>query len=68
MGKFRESQTAINLHTSFAAEAQARTRYNFLPTGPGMKGLFRSASYLMKPPSRNLNTRCGFSNFSTGVN
>jgi len=29
MGKFRESQTAVNLHTSFAAEAQARTRYNF---------------------------------------
>lgn len=27
--KFRESQTAKNLHTSFAAEAQARTRYNF---------------------------------------
>jgi rubrerythrin len=29
MIKFRESQTAKNLHTSFAAEAQARTRYNF---------------------------------------
>ena len=29
MVKFRESQTAKNLHTSFAAEAQARTRYNF---------------------------------------
>ncbi len=29
MGKFRESKTAVNLHTSFAAEAQARTRYNF---------------------------------------
>ena len=29
MGKFRESQTAKNLLTSFAAEAQARTRYNF---------------------------------------
>lgn len=29
MVKFRESQTAINLHTSFAAETQARTRYNF---------------------------------------
>ena len=29
MGKFRESRTAVNLHTSFAAEAQARTRYNF---------------------------------------
>lgn len=27
--KFRESVTAINLHTSFAAETQARTRYNF---------------------------------------
>ncbi len=27
--KFRESRTATNLHTSFAAETQARTRYNF---------------------------------------
>jgi rubrerythrin len=30
MVKFRESQTAKNLHTSFAAEAQARTRYDTL--------------------------------------
>lgn len=29
MGKFRESRTALNLHASFAAEAQARTRYDF---------------------------------------
>lgn len=29
MVKFRQSRTAVNLHTSFAAEAQARTRYNF---------------------------------------
>lgn len=29
MPKFRESRTAVNLHTSFAAETQARTRYNF---------------------------------------
>jgi rubrerythrin len=29
MVKFRESRTAVNLHTSFAAETQARTRYNF---------------------------------------
>jgi rubrerythrin len=29
VGKFRESQTAKNLLTAFAAEAQARTRYNF---------------------------------------
>lgn len=26
---FRESRTAVNLHTSFAAETQARTRYDF---------------------------------------
>ena len=29
MGKFRESETAKNLLTSFAAETQARTRYDF---------------------------------------
>ncbi|MCG8531084.1 MAG: rubrerythrin family protein [Desulfovibrionales bacterium] len=29
MGEFRKTKTALNLHTSFAAEAQARTRYNF---------------------------------------
>ena len=29
MGKFRESRTALNLHASFAAETQARTRYDF---------------------------------------
>jgi len=29
MIRFRQSQTAINLHTSFAAETQARTRYDF---------------------------------------
>ncbi|THB78848.1 MAG: rubrerythrin family protein [Desulfobacteraceae bacterium] len=32
MGKFRESRTAKNLQISFAAEAQARTRYNFFAT------------------------------------
>ncbi len=29
MVKFRQSRTAHNLHASFAAETQARTRYNF---------------------------------------
>lgn len=32
MGKFRESRTAGNLMVSFAAEAQARTRYDFYAT------------------------------------
>jgi len=32
MGKFKESRTAKNLLISFAAEAQARTRYNFFAT------------------------------------
>jgi rubrerythrin len=29
MVKFRESRTAKNLHASFSAETQTRTRYNF---------------------------------------
>ena len=32
MVKFRESQTAKNLHISFGAETQARTRYDFFAT------------------------------------
>jgi rubrerythrin len=32
MGKFKESRTAKNLLISFAAEAQARTRYDFFAT------------------------------------
>jgi rubrerythrin len=32
MVKFRDSKTAKNLHTSFAAETQARTRYDFFAT------------------------------------
>ncbi len=32
MIKFRQSRTAVNIHTSFAAETQARTRYNFFAT------------------------------------
>jgi len=43
MGKFRESQTAINLHTSFAAEAQARTRYNFFANKAREEGFIQIA-------------------------
>ncbi len=41
--KFRDSQTAINLHTSFAAETQARTRYNFFATKARDEGYIQIA-------------------------
>ncbi|MCF6249131.1 MAG: rubrerythrin family protein [Desulfobacula sp.] len=43
MIKFRESSTAVNLHTSFAAETQARTRYNFFATKARDDGFFHIA-------------------------
>ena len=43
MGKFRESRTAVNLQTSFAAEAQARTRYNFFAEKAKDEGLIQVA-------------------------
>lgn len=41
--KFRDSQTAVNLHTSFAAETQARTRYNFFATKARDEGYIQIA-------------------------
>jgi rubrerythrin len=43
MGKFRESRTAKNLLISFAAEAQARTRYNFFATRAMSDGFIQIA-------------------------
>ncbi len=44
MGKFRESQTAKNLLTAFAAEAQARTRYTFFSRRAHEDGLIQIAA------------------------
>ena len=41
--KFRESRTAVNLHTSFAAETQARTRYNFFAAKAREEGFIQIA-------------------------
>ena len=41
--KFRESRTAVNLHTSFAAETQARTRYNFFAAKARDEGFIQIA-------------------------
>jgi len=65
MVKFRESQTAINLHTSFAAETQARTRYDFFANKAGMKGISRLQKYLKRQQARNSSMPCGFLNFLT---
>ncbi len=43
MVKFRESRTAVNLHTSFAAETQARTRYNFFAAKARDEGFIQVA-------------------------
>lgn len=43
MVKFRDSQTAKNLHISFAAETQARTRYNFFAIKARKEGYFQIA-------------------------
>ena len=43
MFKFRESQTAKNLHISFAAETQARTRYNFFANKARDEGFIQIA-------------------------
>lgn len=43
MVAFRESRTAVNLHTSFAAETQARTRYNFFATRAREEGFIQIA-------------------------
>jgi len=44
VGKFRESQTAKNLLTAFAAEAQARTRYNFFSRRASEDGFIQIAA------------------------
>ena len=43
MVKFRESRTAKNLHTSFAAETQARTRYDFFSNKARSDGFIQIA-------------------------
>jgi rubrerythrin len=64
--KFRESQTAINLHTSFAAETQARTRYNFFATKARDEGYIQIARIFDETASQEYEHALRFFKFFNG--
>jgi rubrerythrin len=66
MGKFRESQTAINLHTSFAAEAQARTRYNFFANKAREEGFIQIANIFDETADQEFEHALRFFKFFNG--
>ena len=66
MGKFRESQTAINLHTSFAAEAQARTRYNFFANKAREEGFIQIAKIFNETADQEFEHALRFFKFFNG--
>ncbi len=66
MVKFRESQTAKNLHTSFAAEAQARTRYNFFANKARDEGYIQIAKIFDKTADQEFEHALRFFKFFNG--
>ncbi len=64
--KFRESQTAINLHTSFAAEAQARTRYNFFARKAWDEGFIQIGKIFDETADQELEHALRFFKFFNG--
>lgn len=66
MGKFRDSQTAINLHTSFAAEAQARTRYNFFANKAREEGFIQIAKIFNETADQEFEHALRFFKFFNG--
>lgn len=66
MGKFRESRTAINLHTSFAAEAQARTRYNFFANKARDEGFIQIAKIFDETADQEFEHALRFFKFFNG--
>jgi len=66
--KFRESRTAVNLHTSFAAETQARTRYNFFATKARDEGYIQIAKIFDETAAQEYEHALRFFNFLTAGN
>ncbi len=66
MGKFRESQTALNLHASFAAEAQARTRYDFFATQAREEGYIQIAKLFKETAGQEYEHALRFFKFFNG--
>ncbi len=68
MGKFRESQTALNLHASFAAEAQARTRYDFFANQAREEGFIQIAKLFKETADQEFEHALRFFKFFNGGN
>jgi len=66
MGKFRESRTALNLHASFAAEAQARTRYDFFAAKARDEGFIQIAKLFRETADQEYEHALRFFKFFTG--
>ncbi len=66
MAKFRESKTAHNLHTSFAAEAQARTRYNFFADKARDEGYIQIAKLFDETANQEFEHALRFFKFFNG--
>ncbi len=68
MVKFRESRTALNLHTSFAAEAQARTRYDFFANQARDEGFIQVAKLFKETADQEFEHALRFFKFFNGGN
>jgi len=66
MVKFRDSQTAINLHTSFAAETQARTRYDFFANKARDDGYIQIAKIFNETANQEFEHALRFFKFFNG--
>lgn len=66
MIKFRESRTAVNLHTSFAAEAQARTRYDFFAAKARDEGYIQIAKIFTETAGQEFEHALRFFKFFNG--
>ncbi len=66
MGKFRDSQTALNLHASFAAETQARTRYDFFAARAMEEGFVQIANIFSQTANQEYEHALRFFKFFNG--
>ncbi len=66
MVTFRQSRTAVNLHTSFAAEAQARTRYDFFAAKAREEGYIQIAKIFTETANQEYEHALRFFKFFNG--
>ena len=66
MGKFRDSQTAKNLLTSFAGESQARNRYTYFSRRAGEEGFAQIAAIFEETANQECEHALRFFKFFNG--